>query len=59
MNPLLQEAVESIRHGWILGVTTVLFMACFGAWIWWAYRPGNRQRMEEAARLPFTDGGES
>ena len=59
MNPLIQEAAASVRLGWLLGLMTVVFMICFAAWVWWTYRPSNRQRMDDAARLPFKDGGES
>ena len=54
MNHVLHEAAETARLGWIMGVMTVLFLTCFLGWIWWAYRPGNRARMEEDARLPLT-----
>ncbi|NJD18133.1 MAG: cbb3-type cytochrome c oxidase subunit 3 [Gemmatimonadetes bacterium] len=38
---------------------TVVFFAVFLGWIWWAWSPSNRQAMEEARQMPFTDGGES
>lgn len=40
-------------------VTVVLFLLFIGI-VWWAYHKGNRQRFDEAARLPFeeeADGG--
>jgi cbb3-type cytochrome oxidase subunit 3 len=37
---------------------TVVFFACFAGWIIWAWAPHNRERLEEAARQPFMDGGE-
>lgn len=58
MNPLLHEAAESVRGGWLLGVMTLVFFACFAGWIAWAFAPRNRARLEEAARQPFMDGGE-
>lgn len=59
MNPLLREAAESVRLGWVLGLMTVLFLGSFLLWIWWAYRGRNRERWEADSRLPFNDGGES
>ena len=59
MNPLLKEAAESVTLGWMLGLTTVLFMAAFLFWIWWAWSSRNRTRWEADSRLPFNDGGES
>ncbi|MFZ5625347.1 MAG: cbb3-type cytochrome oxidase subunit 3 [Gemmatimonadota bacterium] len=58
MNPLLREAADSVRYGWVLGIMTVVFLGCFVAWVWWTCTPRNRQRLEEAARLPFSDGGD-
>lgn len=34
-------------------IATVAAMIAFAAVCWWAYRPGNRQRFEEDARLPL------
>jgi len=59
MNPLLKEAAEHVTLGWLLGLTTVLFVAAFLFWIWWAWRAGNRARWEADSRLPFNDGGDS
>lgn len=59
MNPLLREAAESVRLGWVLGLMTALFLGSFVLWIWWAYRGKNRERWEADSRLPFNDGGES
>lgn len=58
MNPLIREAAASVQGGWLLGVMTVVFFACFAGWVAWAWAPQNRARMEEAARQPFMDGGE-
>jgi cbb3-type cytochrome oxidase subunit 3 len=58
MNPILREAADSVQHGWMLGLMTVLFFACFVAWIAWAWAPRNRARFEEEARQPFMDGGD-
>ena len=59
MNPLLKEAAESVRLGWILGIMTVLFLGSFVFWTWWAWSGRNKARMEADSRLPFNDGGES
>jgi cbb3-type cytochrome oxidase subunit 3 len=59
MNTLLKEAAGSVQGGWILGLVTVLFILSFLWWLWYAYAPGHKQMMEEAARMPFDDGGAS
>jgi cbb3-type cytochrome oxidase subunit 3 len=59
MNPLIQEAAASVELGWLLGVMTVVFFAVFLIWFWVAYAPKNRERWDEAARMPFMDGGDS
>ena len=58
MNPLIREAVNSVQYGWFLGFMTVLFFAFFLAWVWWAYKPENKEKLDRAALLPFTEGGE-
>jgi cbb3-type cytochrome oxidase subunit 3 len=59
MNPIIREAAGQVQLGWLMGIMTGLFLACFVFWIWWAWRAKNRGRWEEASRLPFNDGGES
>ncbi len=59
MNPLVREAAEHLRLGWLMGITTAVFLAAFAGWIWWAWSGRNRQALEEASRLPWNDGGES
>lgn len=58
MNPLLQEAVQQIRHGWLAALMTALFLASFVGFVWWALLPRHRQRFDDAARLPLSDGDE-
>lgn len=58
MNPLIEQAQEAIGLGWMAAVMTVLFMVAYFAWIWYAYNPANKQKWEEAALLPFEDGGD-
>ncbi len=41
--------------GLIGSVVTVVLFVLFLAIVWWAYRRGNKQRFEEAARLPFEE----
>ena len=55
MNPLFREAAGFVQHAWIMGVTTILFVACFVGWTWWAYSDRNRERLEAAARLPLSE----
>lgn len=59
MNPLLSDAANSVQLGWLLGVMTVVFFAVFLGWIWYAWSPRHRQLMEEAAQMPFSEGGEA
>jgi cbb3-type cytochrome oxidase subunit 3 len=59
MNPLLQEAAASVELGWVLAAMTVVFFAIFLGWVWYAWSPGNRSLMEEAAQMPLNDGGEA
>lgn len=56
MNPLIQQARESIGMGGFAAVLTLLFMVAFLAWVWWAYTPRNRKKFEDAALLPFEEG---
>ena len=58
MNEVYRTAAETARLGWLLGVLTVLFLACFLYWAWWAYAARNRTRLDEASRMPLTDGSE-
>ena len=55
MNPLYREAAEFARLGWMMGVTTALFLGCFIGWTWWAYSRHNRERMTAAAWLPLSE----
>lgn len=46
----LASIVEWARSLWI-----VWLMLLFVAVVWWAYRPKNRARFEEDAKIPFKD----
>ncbi len=53
MNHVLNSAI--VEYAWIMGVTTLLFIACFVGWTLWAYSSANRERMKEAAQLPLLE----
>ncbi len=59
MSSFFKQAAESVTQGWLLGITTIGFMATFIFWIWWAWSSRNRSRWEADSRLPLNDGGES
>lgn len=59
MNPLIEQASEAIGLGWMATIMTLLFVVAFCAWVWYAFTPANRQKFEDAARLPFDEGGDS
>ena len=56
MNPIFKAAAEATTGGWLLGVMTIVFLAFFILWTWWAYRPANRAKMAAAALMPLDDG---
>lgn len=58
MNPLWREAANTAELTWLMGVMTAAFLVFFLGWVWWAYAPGRRAIMDEAARMPLTDGDE-
>ena len=55
MNDVLAQAEGLARHGWIVGIITIVFIVCFAGWVAWTFASRNRERMEEAARLPLTE----
>lgn len=59
MNDVFRTAAQHVSHGWVLGVTTVLFVAVFAFWAWYALRPAHKQMLDDAARLPLNDGGDA
>jgi cbb3-type cytochrome oxidase subunit 3 len=59
MNPIVNAAADSSELGWLMGLTTVLFIATFVFWTWWAYTAKNKARWEADSRLPLNDGGDS
>ncbi len=58
MNQVIQAAAESVRLGWLMGIMTIFFILWFIGWTWWAFSPRNKAKMEEAARMPLSDGGD-
>ncbi len=46
-----------VDQGTLRGVITLVTLLTFLGIVWWAYRPGNRERFEEDARLAFDDEG--
>ncbi|MDZ7595611.1 MAG: cbb3-type cytochrome c oxidase subunit 3 [Thiobacillus sp.] len=39
----------------ISGIVTAVFVVVFIGIVWWAYSRGNKQRFEDAGRLPFEE----
>jgi cytochrome c oxidase cbb3-type subunit 4 len=46
----LQTVYETARSLWALWL-----MLLFAGIVWWIYRPKNRKRFEDAAKIPFRD----
>jgi cbb3-type cytochrome oxidase subunit 3 len=59
MNPVFRAAAETARLGWMMGVLTAVFLTFFLGWAWWAYSSRNKQFMEQAGRMPLTDGDDT
>lgn len=59
MNPIVNAASGASELGWLMGITTVVFVATFAYWTWWAYTARNKARWEADSRLPLNDGGDS
>ena len=41
--------------GTISGIVTVVFVVVFIGIVWWAYSRGNKDRFEDAGKLPFEE----
>ena len=41
--------------GTISGIVTAIFIVVFIVIVWWDYSKGNRQRFEDAGKLPIDD----
>lgn len=55
MEHVLKEAASSAQYGWMLGITTALFLLAFVGWTAWAWAPSHRDAMDRASRMPFDD----
>jgi cbb3-type cytochrome oxidase subunit 3 len=55
MNSVLMQAADTASLGWILGVTTALFMVLFAGWVVWLWSPAQVGAMEDASRLPLEE----
>ena len=53
MNPVYTAASATTDRGWVLGITTALFLAAFTGWIVYALTPSNAATFRAAARLPL------
>ncbi|MFN3749747.1 MAG: cbb3-type cytochrome oxidase subunit 3 [Thiobacillus sp.] len=41
--------------GTVSGIVTVVFIVVFIGIVWWAYSKDNKQRFEDAGKLPFAE----
>lgn len=46
----LTSVMQTLQSLWLLWLIVV-----FVGIVWWAYRPKNKKRFEEDARIPFKD----
>ena len=44
-----------MSSGTISGIVTAIFIVVFIGIVWWAFSRRNKQRFEDAGRLPFED----
>jgi cbb3-type cytochrome oxidase subunit 3 len=42
-----------------MGLMTAVFLVFFVGWVLWAYNPSRKAYLEEVAKMPFNEGGES
>lgn len=59
MNPVFRMAAENTDGGPLLAFMTVFFMLFFFGWVWYAYRPANKEKMAAWGRLPLEDDSPS
>lgn len=52
---VLKEGAALAEMGWLLGVTTAVFMGMMLAWVAWLASPSRNALMEEASRMPLDD----
>lgn len=56
MSPMLHQLTDGASGGLLMAGMTVFFVLFFVAFALWAWSPGNRRFMEQAARIPLDDG---
>lgn len=59
MNPLFAEAAGTVQGTWVMGLMTLVFLVFFVGWVLWAYNPSRKAYLEEVAKMPFNEGGDS
>jgi cbb3-type cytochrome oxidase subunit 3 len=59
MNPLYNQAADTVMGGWMMGVMTAAFLVFFVGWTLWAYNPSRKDDMDRASLMPFDDGDPS
>jgi cytochrome c oxidase cbb3-type subunit 4 len=45
--------------GIVSGIVTIIFIVVFIGIVWWAYSKSNKQRFEDAGKLPFEEEDDS
>lgn len=55
MSAFLKQAIEPGGYSWLGAGLTTTFLVCFSFWIVWAWWPGNKARLDAAARMPLDD----
>jgi cbb3-type cytochrome oxidase subunit 3 len=53
VNTVLHAGAATAQLGWLLGLTTLLFLTSMMAWTAWAWWPSRKAAMDAAAWLPF------
>jgi len=55
VNQVLHAGAEQAQYGWLMGVTTLVFLSTMVGWAAWAWWPSRRAEMEAASLLPLGD----
>jgi hypothetical protein len=58
VNAIYASASAATELGWLLGVTTALFVCAFAGWVAYAWSPANAATFRAAARLPLDSNDE-
>lgn len=56
MNSVLHQGAEVAQMGWLLGLTTLMFLTMMVGWTAWAFAPGRKEMLERAGRIPLEGG---